>query len=72
MHTTVETGNGRTNMGIAYGDIQLGPYTLKQHVILIGSKSLNTKEIDGVIGMNVMDHFRMEIDPKARQIVLHR
>lgn len=68
----VQTGNGKTEMQACYLDIQLGEYTLKNHICFVAKDFEKGKKIDGILGMNVFEHFRMEVDNSSHELILHR
>lgn len=64
----VQTANGVIQVPVTYGSVKLGRQRVEPVVlgVLPDPKKLDA---DGIIGMNVMSEFRMEIDRNARRIV---
>jgi len=67
----VETANGMIQVPIGYGDISLGRHSLSKVVFGVISDSTD-KRTDGIIGMNFMGKFQMDIDKNAQHITLIR
>ncbi len=66
---TVQTGNGLIQVPIAYGDLQLGQHRLRNVVFGIVPNPHQAGS-DGIIGMNFLGRFRMDIDRNTQKITL--
>jgi len=65
----VQTANGVIQVPLAYGDIQLGESRVSKVVIGIAPDPKSNAS-DGIIGMNFMNHFQMDIDKNRHTITL--
>jgi clan AA aspartic protease (TIGR02281 family) len=67
----IQTANGFIQASIAYGDLQLGKYNMNDVKFAV-SPDLSDNSVDGVIGMNVLNDFKFEIDQASHEIRLKR
>lgn len=68
---TLSTGNGRIHVPIADAVIGLGPYRLVDGRVALSTAPMDLPA-DGIIGMDVMNHFRFEVDQSQRVVTLTR
>ncbi len=75
MKVEIQTGNGKTQVDVCHVDVQLGQYQLEKHACVViedFDTGKNIDNIDGILGMNIFNHFRMEVDNDKKELVLYR
>lgn len=69
LRSHISTGNGTAEAQLCRTDVQLGPYHLKNFQCAILPKPV-ALDVDGILGNNIFQEFRMEVDPSSQEIVL--